>query len=135
MDRKAIVLMAAFTLLILWIGPGNSEAEVFTKIYWTDWGTGSIQRANLNGTNIEDIATGFAGVRGITVDNSNDKIYWIDNRTGSIQCGNLDGTDIEDIITDLDNPSGLPWMCRVGRSIGQTLARIESSAAILTALA
>ena len=27
------------------------------KMYWTDWGTDKIQRANLDGTGVEDVVT------------------------------------------------------------------------------
>jgi hypothetical protein len=39
------------------------------KMYWTDWGTDKIQRANLDGTNVEDLVTsGLSFCAGIDLD-------------------------------------------------------------------
>jgi hypothetical protein len=69
-------------------------------MYWTDSGPGRIQRANLDGTNVETLVTGLtAGLRGIAVDGASGKMYWADFTAGKIQRANLDGTGIQDIIT------------------------------------
>ena len=61
------------------------------KIYWTDqsWDrfTGAvtaskIQRANLNGSNVQDIVTGLGIVEGIALDVSVGKVYWTDSEMG-----------------------------------------------------
>ena len=48
------------------------------KMYWPDQGTGKIQRANLNGTSIEDVVTGLNTVDGIALDLVAGKLYWGD---------------------------------------------------------
>lgn len=78
------------------------------KIYWTDSGTGKIQRANLDGSNIEDLITGLSEPSGIALDQTSNKMYWTEAGTGKIQRANLDGNDIEDLITaGLSEPRGI----------------------------
>ncbi len=71
------------------------------KIYWTDSGTGKIQRANLDGSNIEDLVT-LSGSRfpmGIALDLPVGKMYWATHNPNSIQRANLNGSDVEDLVT------------------------------------
>ena len=86
------------------------------KMYWTDLGSHSywrspkkIQRANLDGSNIEDLVTqGLEYPRGITLDVEGGKMYWTDNGTDKIQRANLDGSNIEDLVTQgLSSPLGI----------------------------
>ena len=72
------------------------------RMYWTDKGTGKIQRANLDGSNVEDLVTRTQGLtepHGITLDVAGGKMYWTDKGTGKIQRANLDGSNIEDLVT------------------------------------
>ena len=46
------------------------------KLYWTDYLTGKIQRANLDGTEIEDLVAGLDAPEGIALDVSSGKMYW-----------------------------------------------------------
>jgi len=39
-------------------------------MYWTDAGTDKIQRANLDGTNVQDLVTGLVGLKYITLDST-----------------------------------------------------------------
>jgi len=79
------------------------------KIYWTDTSADKIQRANLDGTGVEDlVATGLSSPYDIALDVTGGKIYWTDYGTDKIQRANLDGTVIEDLITTgLSGPSGI----------------------------
>ena len=99
-----------FTIMLLTLGTlGNlSYGEtVRSQIYWTDLETRKIQRANLDGTNIQDIATAAPVIPlGVALDVAGGKMYWVDwFLTGSIRQANLDGTNVQDIITEgLENP-------------------------------
>ncbi len=99
-----------FTIMLLTLGAlGNlSYGEtVRSQIYWTDLGTLKIQRANLDGTNIQDIVTAAPVTPlGVALDVNGGKMYWVDwFFTGSIRQANLDGTNVQDIITEgLENP-------------------------------
>ncbi|RKU38425.1 hypothetical protein C6496_06335 [Candidatus Poribacteria bacterium] len=76
------------------------------KIYWINTERkakgGKIQRANLDGSNLEDIVTGLRGPHGIALDMISRKLYWTADGN-KIQRANLDGSQIEDIITGLGN--------------------------------
>ena len=79
------------------------------KMYWTDSGTGSpnplqddkIQRANLDGSNIETLVT-YENLlrlpRGIALDVAAGKMYWTDISRDRIRRANLDGSDAEDVL-------------------------------------
>lgn len=82
------------------------------KIYWTnpdpDEEAGTIQRANLDGSDIEPL---WEGVIGFALDVDGGKIYWTDARTGTIQRADLNGEKIEylfdledDLKLDLPGP-------------------------------
>jgi sugar lactone lactonase YvrE len=72
----------------------------YGKMYWTDQYTHKVQRANLDGTDVEDlVVTGLDRPYGIALDFVNSKMYWVDWGTDKIQRANLDGTDIEDLVT------------------------------------
>ena len=58
-----------------------------------------IQRANLDGSNIQDIVTGLDLPGTIAVDGQGGKIYWSERIMDKIQRANLDGSNIQDIYT------------------------------------
>ena len=80
-----------------------------SKLYWSDWGTDKIQRADLNGSNVEDLISGAGlnGPDGLSLDLAGGKIYWADAGTNKIQRANLDGSNVEDLVTGLGIPYGL----------------------------
>jgi hypothetical protein len=88
--------------------PGNNGAPYFleldpdrNKMYWSDFDSGIIHRANLDGSSPEAFVSGLDRVRDIEV--LNDMIYWTDRDTRLVQRQNLDGTGRE----ALYGPSGL----------------------------
>jgi len=71
------------------------------KMYWTMIIPGWIQRANLDGTNMEDVLTGLATPTGIALDVQAGKIYWTETPTSGtnrIRRANLDGSGAEDLV-------------------------------------
>ena len=96
-------LMVLFVLLTLNIT--TSFAQTLSRyMYWTDFSTNKIQRAALNGTNIEDLITdtnGLGNPAGIALDVTNRKMYWVEGfgDTSKIRRADLNGTNIEDLIT------------------------------------
>jgi len=80
------------------------------KVYWTDIGAGKIQRANMNGTGVEDVITSsvIAPVR-ISLDLAAAKIYWTEASPADfmISRANLDGSNLEFLFPGLVNPSGI----------------------------
>ena len=78
------------------------------KMYWIDAGRDKIQRADLNGSNVEDlVTTGLREPIDLALDVAAGKMYWTDQGTDKIQRANLDGSNIQDLITTLDYPVGL----------------------------
>jgi sugar lactone lactonase YvrE len=104
-------------------------------MYWTDFGTDKIQRANLDGTGVVDLVTaGLITPSGIALDVSGGKMYWTDggifspgDEDGRIQRANLDGTVVEDLVTGLVNPFGIAL-----DKTGGILAQITPGAPCLT---
>ena len=82
------------------------------KLYFSD--TFAIRRANLDGTNVEIILTGWGtrsttGIGGIAV--ADGKIYWTEllgwSHEGNIHRANLNGTNIETLATPLGRPTSI----------------------------
>jgi len=76
-------------------------------MYWTDFNTIKIQRADLDGLNIEDLVTntdGLSGPSGIVLDVTNHKMYWAEGfgDTSKIRRADLNGANIEDLVTNTD---------------------------------
>lgn len=63
------------------------------KLYWIDRWPIKIQRADLDGTDMEDILFGVVPPRGIALDVENGKLYW--TGFGELMRANLDGSSIE----------------------------------------
>ena len=79
------------------------------KVYWTEAtsaSAGTVNGANLNGTNFETLATLLAAPMGISVDTAGSKLYWTNSR-GRVQRANLDGSGIRNVVTGLISPSKL----------------------------
>ena len=83
--------------------PPVSETSVgqdttLSHIYWTDRSTHKIQRANLDGSNIETLIIGdyLFWPSGLTLDIDGGKMYWTNGR--KIQRANLNGSYIEPLM-------------------------------------
>ena len=80
-------------------------------VYWTDVGTGKIQRADLvGGTGVEDlVTTQVIEPVGLALDLVAGKMYWTEASPADfmISRANLDGTNVELLVTDLVSPSGI----------------------------
>ncbi|MGD9858225.1 MAG: pre-peptidase C-terminal domain-containing protein, partial [Planctomycetaceae bacterium] len=67
------------------------------KMYWGDLASTArkLQRANLDGSQVEDLVTG-TGVNGVALDPSAGKVYWADGTVDrAIKRSNLDGSNVE----------------------------------------
>ena len=88
--------------------PGSIALDMAAgKMYWTNDGAGRIRRANLDGSNIENVAVGLADPVGIALDLDAGYLYWADRDEGSIYRGNL--RNINDfapatLVSGLDKP-------------------------------
>ena len=80
------------------------------KIYWTETteASGRVRRANLNGSGVQNVATGLVPPLSLTV--ANGKIYWTEGTTenaGKLHRANLDGTNREVLTTMPLAPTGI----------------------------
>ena len=85
--------------------------ETPTHMYWVDH-PNALQRANLNGSNIETLLTGFHGLdnlQDIGLDMINGKVYWVNfgRGDGKIRRANLNGSNVEDIAAGLNRASSI----------------------------
>ena len=98
------------------------------KLYWTSGSTfdrsdrtrksGSIQRANLDGSEIEtlvDHASGARNPQGIALDAAAGKLYWADASKGSLYQANLDGTQVSALPGTEGSPRGLALDAAAGK--------------------
>ena len=89
-------------------------------MYWINDETDNIQRANLDGSNIEDLFTHGQEVwhpSGIALDVLGGKMYWANNGVNKIQRANLDGSNIEDLSVTYQQVSG--WMVAVALDVSR----------------
>ena len=90
--RQSLTVCVAVMVLLLGL-PMSVEAG--NRIYWTDAGARTIQRANLDGTGVVNlITTGLISPLGIALDVAAGKMYWADADAQKIQRANLDGTGV-----------------------------------------
>ncbi|MBC2600758.1 Calx-beta domain-containing protein [Puniceicoccus vermicola] len=87
---------------------GIAVDSLNNKIYWTDRGFNTINRANFDGSDIETlISSNEFDSTAIALDTAAGKMYWVENDLQKIRRANLDGTSMETIIRTFDIPSGL----------------------------
>ena len=79
------------------------------KVYWTEKtsaSSGTINSANLDGSDAKELTSILAIPRGIAVDVPNSQLYWTNSR-GRIQSANLDGSGIQNVMQNIRNPNDL----------------------------
>ena len=80
-----------------------------SKVYWTEQtgaSSGTVNGADLDGTNFSTLATLLAAPMGIAVDTAGSKLYWTNSR-GRVQSANRDGSKIRNVVEGLISPSKL----------------------------
>ena len=84
------------------------------KLYWGEHSKsgGIIKRANLDGTNIETLASLSSVPQGLTIDAVGNQIYWTNNSDLQIQTANLNGEGIKTVV-QLEDEIGkeTEWSC------------------------
>ena len=86
-------------------------------MYWIDAHTRKIQRANLDGSNIQDVLTGLIHPLYLALDIPGGKIYWTGWLTGRIRSANLDGSNLQDLVvkTGQGNPHSIALDLAAGK--------------------
>lgn len=91
----------------LLITPGSIALDVQRKkMYWINRMLDRIQRANLDGSDVEDLVP-WAFSNSLILDRSRGKIYWTDYSESKIRRANLDGSNVEDIVSTSHEPVSL----------------------------
>lgn len=94
------------------------------KLYWTT-SLGNIQRANIDGSNIQTLITNLDSPQDIAVDTVRGKLYWTE-RQGRIQRADLNGKNIQTVVTSLGTlghitltGSNLYWTEKISDALGK----------------
>lgn len=69
------------------------------KIYWAESGSGTVKRANVDGSGLETIASGLDFPSGIALDVGAGKVYWSDRLSSDIRRASLDGSSVETVVS------------------------------------
>ncbi len=123
LDSDGAIGFSDFVILVSDFGTsapasGGGGGDSAPKMYWTKEDMYDIQRANLDGSNVEGlvaIGSNYRGVKDIALNVSGGKMYWANWHDGKIQRANLDGSNIEDLITGLRTPNGIALDLRRGK--------------------
>ncbi|MBN1124004.1 MAG: lamin tail domain-containing protein [Sedimentisphaerales bacterium] len=74
------------------------------KLYWTDYDTGCIYSADLDGSNVQSIVTGLQSPADLEIDLRHGDLYWADTDAGRIQRFNLSTKQVETVLAGLPEP-------------------------------
>ena len=80
------------------------------KVYWTDYGTHTVQRADLEGKQIEVLVENLSMPRHIALDHYNKKMYWTDSKANIVQSANMDGSEYKIIVKDYSLQNNIPGL-------------------------
>jgi Low-density lipoprotein receptor repeat class B len=122
-DAAAVLIGAA---VVLAVGGAVANAGSIGYIYWSNVDTGSIARANIDGTGVhQGLITGARLPLGVAIDSR--YVYWGDAETGAIGRATLAGNDVDQhFIPNLRYPDGIAvagkyiyWVDQLNESIGR----------------
>lgn len=71
-------------------------------LYWSDYGTRAIHRADLDGSGAVELVSGLGAPRGLDIDVAGGWLYWTDVATVKVQRARLDGSDVQELLTEAD---------------------------------
>jgi virginiamycin B lyase len=110
------------------VSPCGGVAVDASHVFWAEPSSGSIGRANLDGSGADyTFITGAENPCGIAIDGAH--IYWANFRGGSIGRANLDGSDVaQTFVAAVDGPCGVAvnrrfiyWTSTAGNYVGRAL--------------
>ncbi len=107
-------LKSPFVLLALSLSSFFSFAQTLhaqeTKLYWADTAAGTIQRANLDGSQAEILLQSFAdSPAGLELDTAHGQLLWLDETRSKIRRANMDGSLIEESYSVLTRPQRIAF--------------------------
>ena len=106
-SRPSSVVAVAAALATLALAALAFADRADAYVYWANGGTGSIGRANLDGSGAnQSFITGANNPQGVAVNGSH--VHWVNGDTFSIRRADLDGNNVEqNFITTLADPAGV----------------------------
>ncbi len=110
-SSRRVSLLAGGALVLVSLGllvqASVAAALSAPQIYWANEGSGTIGRANLDGTGVnQSFIAGGSGITGVVVDGQH--IYWTNQGSGTIGRANLNGTGVnQSFITGGNEPFGV----------------------------
>ena len=103
--RKLVCGRLALTAAVSAVCALALAAPASAYVYWTDWSDGTIGRANLDGTDVDQsFISGGAQPFGVTANAQ--RLYWSNNNTGTIGAAFLDGSAVNQSFA---TGAGGPW--------------------------
>jgi hypothetical protein len=96
------------------------------KMYWTNYGMGKIQRADMVEEAIpEDVITGLDAPAGLDLDLESGKIFWTEVNTSQIKSADLDGNNIITLVNDPAKPYYISINTDIGKMAWTALSTGE----------
>jgi len=111
LQRKRLKEMP-LTLIVTGLpGPHGIALDLGRRKIYSLCDASKIQRANLYGSNVEDVVTGLIYPGALALDTTTGKMYWTgwdpNTETSRIQRANLYGSRVKDVIIGLNHPWGI----------------------------
>ncbi|MEZ4648273.1 MAG: FlgD immunoglobulin-like domain containing protein [Candidatus Eisenbacteria bacterium] len=104
LDLRGVRVLLSLVLLPL---TAQNVAAGSVSLFWSDTTLGTIERANVDGSDRQIVLSGLDYPEGLVVDRGADRIYWVDGVTSTLYEARLDGSDVVPLLSDLFNPAGL----------------------------
>ncbi|MCG8461765.1 MAG: hypothetical protein MI919_36245 [Holophagales bacterium] len=95
-------IVEILSIVLLAVVPGD-PGWGREKMYWTTFSAGdkTVERADLDGTNIELLVSGLISPGGLDLDTNRGKVYWAEQNGRRLARANLDGSGVETILGSL----------------------------------
>ena len=99
MNTRVSHFTGIMIIAIAWLALGE-QAIAQSTMYWTSEATATIQRSNLDGSQVTGLVPAEADdPNGLALDIAGGRMYWTDFHAAKIQRANLDGSGVEDLVT------------------------------------
>src|SRR5947199_312702 len=109
--RHAVARWLIGWMVLAALGSGMEQWGAWTsgKMYWASPVTQTIQRANLDGSQVETLRVALGEPHGIALDVAKGKMYWTGTSSSDpmVQRANLDGSAAETLIRHVGFPLGI----------------------------
>lgn len=95
--------------------PPGSAGAIDSKRYWADPVTQAIRRSNLDGSSVEDIATGLRQPYGLSFDSATNALLWTSSGDEVVQRLSLEGASPQVLPCEFEDPYTIQVTSELGR--------------------